>query len=211
MQIAKEYGEGYNSVYYRLVRAGVLKQNLGKLELEGKRFGMLSVIKFSHQNKYGSTYWICQCDCGHSSVVIGSSLTSKRRGTKSCGCIAGLKPGSGHKCWKGFGGISGSNWSTIKRSAEARGIEFELKISEGWELYIKQSGMCVLTGRQIRFGPGALNRTASLDRIDSSGIYKIENVQWVHKAINTMKWTHSQEDFISLCKEVASHSTRTLQ
>jgi hypothetical protein len=36
------------------------------------------------------------------------------------------------------------------------------------------------------------------------GVYEEENVQWVHKIVNTMKWDLSQQDFINVCHEVAS-------
>lgn len=46
--------------------------------------------------------------------------------------------------------------------------------------------------------------TASLDRIDSSKPYIIDNIQWVHKDINFMKRTYSHDYFIKLCKLVAN-------
>lgn len=44
------------------------------------------------------------------------------------------------------------------------------------------------------------NRTASLDRIDSSKGYLENNVQWVHKDINWMKQDYSHEEFLQYCK-----------
>ena len=46
--------------------------------------------------------------------------------------------------------------------------------------------------------------TASLDRIDSSRGYVPENVQWVHKVINRMKGTLSDDEFKSWCRTVAA-------
>jgi len=37
--------------------------------------------------------------------------------------------------------------------------------------------------------------TASLDRINSSKGYTLDNVQWVHKTVNIMKQGLSDEDF----------------
>jgi hypothetical protein len=48
--------------------------------------------------------------------------------------------------------------------------------------------------------------TASLDRIDSSKGYEEGNIQWVHKHINFMKRTYSQEYFIDMCKKVADNN-----
>jgi len=46
--------------------------------------------------------------------------------------------------------------------------------------------------------------TASLDRIDSSKGYVKDNVQWVHKDINRMKWNFPQDKFVKLCSFVAN-------
>ena len=48
--------------------------------------------------------------------------------------------------------------------------------------------------------------TASLDRIDSNKGYIKNNVQWVHKHINTMKMHMTDREFIDMCKKVAKHN-----
>lgn len=47
-----------------------------------------------------------------------------------------------------------------------------------------------------------IETTASLDRIDNTKGYLEDNVQFVHKDINRMKWAHSQQYFIELCSKV---------
>ena len=72
----------------------VLDNNLNKntIDLTGKRFGKLIVLKLDHKEKsiYSNGrkrifyYWLCRCDCGKEVVRSGNSL---RNGyTKSCGC-----------------------------------------------------------------------------------------------------------------------------
>jgi hypothetical protein len=46
--------------------------------------------------------------------------------------------------------------------------------------------------------------TASLDRIDSSKSYNKNNIQWVHKDVNKMKWAFNQNHFIKFCKLIAN-------
>ena len=53
------------------------------VDLTGKRFGQLTVIRHDHANDHGSQYWRCRCDCGKEAVVEGSKLTGGK--TKSCG------------------------------------------------------------------------------------------------------------------------------
>lgn len=48
-----------------------------KLELEGKRFGKLVVLKRDNTYK-GRTKWLCKCDCGRIESKFGSSLVRGR-------------------------------------------------------------------------------------------------------------------------------------
>lgn len=54
----------------------------------GNKYGKLTVIQFNAMNKNGDALWLCRCDCGKDSVVLGTSLR-RRKGTKSCGCLLG--------------------------------------------------------------------------------------------------------------------------
>lgn len=59
-----------------------------KRNLCGERFGKLTVIRRVEEPQNSSArndYWLCLCDCGQESVVLGSNLV--RGHTKSCGCI----------------------------------------------------------------------------------------------------------------------------
>lgn len=57
-----------------------------KINLEGKQFGRLTVIKDTgKRNHNGSIMWECQCECGNIVCVSGTSLTHEF--TKSCGCL----------------------------------------------------------------------------------------------------------------------------
>lgn len=57
--------------------------SLKKLNLLGKRFGNLLVIK-EIPTTGGRSKWLCRCDCGNEVIVIGSKLISGNN--KSCGC-----------------------------------------------------------------------------------------------------------------------------
>lgn len=176
-----------------------------KYDITGGRFGKLTVLNLDSYAKGQKTKWLCQCDCGKQKVVRNDCL--KKGSTQSCGCIQTLK-GKENPAWKGIGDISGSFWCAIKGGAKDRNIEFSITIKYLWDLYIKQDKKCSLTGEQIDFGQSKLdvNRTASLDRIDSSKGYIEGNVQWVTKKVNFAKQTMSQKDFIELCKSVSKHA-----
>lgn len=55
-----------------------------KKDLTGKQFGRLTVIKYAY-SKNGARYWECQCECGKTTFVNSSSLTTGN--TRSCGCL----------------------------------------------------------------------------------------------------------------------------
>lgn len=60
---------------------------MSEKDLCGQRFGKLIVLKRAEKPqkcKTNGDYWLCRCDCGNETVVLGSNL---RRGhTTSCGC-----------------------------------------------------------------------------------------------------------------------------
>ena len=59
---------------------------MGKfIDLTGQRFGRLTVISHSGKNKVRESQWLCLCECGNSSIVVGTALKNGR--TKSCGCL----------------------------------------------------------------------------------------------------------------------------
>ena len=60
------------------------------IDLSGKRFGRLTVIKrygtyTSPADESKAATWLCRCDCGAKTVVLGSNLKSGR--SQSCGCL----------------------------------------------------------------------------------------------------------------------------
>ena len=54
------------------------------LNLQGKVFGRLTVIKRAGTDKNGHVLWLCKCSCGTEKVIPSSPL--KEGKTKSCGC-----------------------------------------------------------------------------------------------------------------------------
>jgi hypothetical protein len=87
-------------------------------------------------------------------------------------------------------------FSRYFKSAKNRGIPWLLDLDS---FVAKFSGTCSLSGWPISMS----DRTASLDRIDSSMGYTEENVQWVHTMVNMSKNKYKQVDFINMCISVA--------
>jgi hypothetical protein len=55
------------------------------IDLKGKRFGRLKVIKRDGTSKSGNAMWMCECDCGNIKTVNSHNLMTG--GTLSCGCF----------------------------------------------------------------------------------------------------------------------------
>lgn len=52
--------------------------------LDGQKFGRLTVLRFAGYDKNDHAVYECQCECGSKKLIRGNSLTTGK--TKSCGC-----------------------------------------------------------------------------------------------------------------------------
>ena len=190
-----------------------------KVNLVGQKFGELTVICQEGRNKYNQRTWKCICSCGTENVFVltGDLLQGHK---KSCGCLKkGTNKNSKHPChargnkspsWRGHGEISLYQWRHIKDSAIDRNIPFEITIEQAWELFLRQDRKCKLTGLEIGLRKTAkdYSATASLDRIDSSKGYTLDNIQWIHKKINTMKMDLDEQTFFKYCNLIVEHQRK---
>lgn len=55
------------------------------IDITGKRYGRLVVIKQVESDKQQNAQWLCQCDCGKQKIIRGKFLRSGK--ITSCGCI----------------------------------------------------------------------------------------------------------------------------
>lgn len=178
------------------------------VDMQGQKFGKLEVIERDITKTTGRAYWICKCECGNIKSVCGANLRydKNNRGTKSCRCL--ITTQNLKRCYKGCGTLALSIFNRIKKGCirKSKIIEFNITIEDAWNQFIKQDGKCALTGVELVLYIKNCNEnlpTASLDRIDNNKGYTVDNIQWVHKEINMMKNTHTQEKFIDWCKKVA--------
>lgn len=180
------------------------RRNKNFQDISGQKFNMLTVISLVGYSGNNSM-WKCICDCGNEKIAGRHSL--KHNITKSCGC---LYKGKNSYNWKGCGDISSKYINSIRARAKKLKIEYNLDIKYLWDLYLQQNKKCAISGVDIVFSEtyrSWQDKTASLDRIDSSQGYIIGNVQWLHKDINLMKLDHTQNEFINWCRVVANYQS----
>lgn len=174
---------------------------------KGQQINKLTLVEIYDSDKHGNIRWRCKCECGEESIVCSSSLNNGK--VDGCAkCAIKNRSGSKSSCFNGYQEITGTFWGNIKKSSRTRSLEFSITIKQAWELFLKQNRKCALSGLFLTLNTKANSHTgtASLDRIDSSKGYTIDNVQWVHKDINIMKSDHSDKEFINYCKLVANHN-----
>ena len=121
-----------------------------------------------------------------------------RGGRRSCGCLVG-RTMSKSPNWKGVGEIGKSYFNSLIRGAESRNLGFNITMEYIWDLFLKQNKKCAISGIELKFKSYTKkpDGTASLDRIDSSKGYTIDNVQWVHKDVNYMKQSMENQEFLN--------------
>ncbi len=179
----------------------------------GDKYGNLELISFYMVKIEGGTrkFWKCKCICGNPVERRDDYLSAFPNNNFSCGCKHSMKIlGSSNVNWDGHGDISGMYFAGFRCKARKHNIEFNITIEQIWNLYLEQDRKCALTGLPIDFIQSQRLKikngtatTASLDRIDSTKGYTIDNVQWIHKDVNKMKNAFTQDRYIEICKLVA--------
>ena len=174
--------------------------------LKSTKFHHITFLKSLPSEKHGlsrTSLCLWKCDCGKEFVYRRHDVI--RGNKKSCGCVNFR--GNKSSLWKGYGDIAGNFWRNICRGAKNRNHKIQITIEDAWNQFLKQNGKCALTGEELSFTytNAIKNCTASLDRIDSTKDYTIDNIQWVHKNINIMKHSYNQNEFILWCNKVTEY------
>jgi hypothetical protein len=86
-------------------------------------------------------------------------------------------------------------------------------MEELWSVYLRQGKRCKYTNIPIHFDEGGYigrySGNLSVDRIDSSKGYTLDNVELVYKPVNLMKGSLAKGEFIELCELVAKNANST--
>lgn len=181
-------------------------------DITGQTYGHLLVTEMKQdleRNPKGQYFAVCKCLlCGKEDFST-LPYNLKRGRTTSCGCRRDQYEkmrGENHAQYTGYKEIRGKKWSDYQNKAQKRGLVFDLDIQKAWELYETQDRKCALTGLPLQHHHYNGGGTASLDRINSTKGYTLENVQWVHKDVNKMKMDFPQDRFLEICQLVSKRA-----
>jgi hypothetical protein len=95
----------------------------------------------------------------------------------------------------------------VKTAGERKNKKCFITVEHLHDVWQRQEGLCVYTKLPLTSEGHQLN-TVSLDRVDSSKDYTVDNIQLVCVPINRMKLDYTEDQFIELCRLVTHNVSK---
>jgi hypothetical protein len=147
------------------------------VDLSGKRFGRLVVIKLDKRTR-GRFKYICKCDCGNEVSIFASNLQAKGDHTRSCGCfwsetikekntVHGKTNSKIYAVWRNMMQRCYDKKNQAYKNYGGRGI----KVDQRWHTF-----------ENFYKDVGDPPKDKTLDRTNNDGIYEPDNWRWATRS-----------------------------
>jgi hypothetical protein len=151
------------------------------IDITGKKFGRLTVIKRNGIHKFPSgqtrPIWLCRCECGKEINVLARNLMTNN--TTSCGCVA-LELKTTHDKW---GSKVYKTWDNMKsRCTNPKATGFKYWGGRGIKIYDKWLNSFDAFYDYVSKLPHFGEEGRSLDRINNDGDYEPNNLRWATRS-----------------------------
>lgn len=165
----------------------------------GLRSHRLLTVQRHGSSKHGEALYLCDCDCGKSTIAKGKKIRSKL--IQSCGCANGRKPISPD--WAAFGRL----YSDHVFRAKSKSLPFTLTREQFRAITSAACRYCGVTPSQIRRATKSKSTYTynGIDRIENSLGYTAENSAPACGVCNNAKASMSVKEFMAWASRLSSH------
>ena len=150
------------------------------IDLIGRRFGKLTVIKYYGKNKNNQNIWLCKCDCGNEIIVNTGNLN--KGNVKSCGCLQKEKAKEANLKYcniihdKTFIRLK-NIYNCMKYRCKNKYKSKNIKICDEWLNFENFYNWSINNG----FNINANDFQITIDRINNDGDCEPSNCRWVNQ------------------------------
>ena len=144
------------------------------IDITGKKFNRLTVIRRVENSFSKKARWLCKCDCGNFREISGDNL--RNGNVKSCGCLKAIrnKQRATHRksnirlynIWRNMKSRCNCKTNPFYKNYGERGI----KICTDWETF--ENFYCWANAN-------GYNDNLTIDRVNVNGNYEPNNCKWI--------------------------------